>query len=256
MKRPIGIVIPHFRAPEKLKKCLAAIESQSCQPVEVFVRDNSDDNILFTAAVNEGLRKFCHGGGFDHVLVLNQDAYLQPATLGHLVDLMDASPTCGIACPIQLAEGSDRVTWGGSYDAFPFGKHRCDPLASYTTDFDTFWANGAAMLLRTSMVREIGLLDPNLRFICSDADYSFTARSRGWTVTVCARSRVFHALDSSGAAGSDALDQVKMQDAVYFAKKWLTGDLYKRLSFEGAGLTRLRLKTDIEGLEREIARLG
>ena len=74
--------------------------------------------------------------------------------------------------------------------------------------------------------------------------------------TACAKARVFHALAGSSAAGSAALDKVKMQDAVHFAKKWLTGDLYRKLAFEGEGLTRLRLKAEVEGLEREIARLG
>ena len=47
---------------------------------------------------------------------------------------------------------------------------------------ETYWANGACMMIRASLIREIGLLDRNLRFVCSDADYSFTARARGWTI--------------------------------------------------------------------------
>jgi len=72
---------------------------------DVFVRDNSDDNIFFTAAVNEGLAKYCHGPGIDYVLVLDRDAYLQPDAIERLVDYMDGDPTCGIASPIQVGAG-------------------------------------------------------------------------------------------------------------------------------------------------------
>ena len=79
--KTIPILIPHFRAEEKLKKCIAHIESQNYQPVEIFVRDNSEDNILFTAAINEGLYKYAFREDVDYVLVLNQDAYLGADTL-------------------------------------------------------------------------------------------------------------------------------------------------------------------------------
>ena len=79
--KTIPILIPHFRAEEKLKKCIAHIEAQNYHPVEIFVRDNSDDNILFTAAINEGLYKYAFRDDVDYVLVLNQDAYLGADTL-------------------------------------------------------------------------------------------------------------------------------------------------------------------------------
>ena len=47
----IPIIIPHFKSEEKLSKCLEAIKLQSYLNVEVFVRDNNEDNILFTAAI-------------------------------------------------------------------------------------------------------------------------------------------------------------------------------------------------------------
>ena len=183
--KTIPILIPHYRAEAKLKKCIAHIEAQNYQPVEIFVRDNSEDNILFTAAINEGLYKYAFRDDVDYVLVLNQDAYLGTDTLEKLVQCMQVNPDCGIACPIQINDNNS-VNWGGSRQVFPFGVHQCDPLSSYQADFETFWSNGAAMLIRTKLVKEIGVFDKNMRFICSDSDYSFTARARGWKVMVAA----------------------------------------------------------------------
>jgi GT2 family glycosyltransferase/Tfp pilus assembly protein PilF len=234
--KTIPILIPHFRAEKKLKKCIAHIEAQNYQAVEIFVRDNSEDNILFTAAINEGLYKYAFRDDVDYVLVLNQDAYLGADTLEKLVQCMQAYPDCGIACPIQLNDDNS-VNWGGSRQVFPFGVHQCDPISSYQEDFETFWSNGAAMLIRTKLVKEIGVFDKNMRFICSDSDYAFTARARGWKVMVAAQARVRHATGESGASHNEFINQIKGEDAAYFYKKWLSYDIFKDLAFEGKVIT-------------------
>ena len=234
--KSIPVIIPYFRAPAALKKCLEHIHTQSYPSTEVFVRDNSVDNILFTAAVNEGLRQFAFRDDIEFVLVLNQDAYLQEKTIAHLITTMRMHPKCGIACPVQLATDMEQVYWGGSYDAFPWGVHRCDPLATYLDDAETYWANGAAMLLRTEMIREIGLLDQNMKFICSDADYAFTARSRGWKVMVSAKARVEHEGGASSDSSDPMIEKIKIADSRYFASKWLSGDIFRSLAFEGKRL--------------------
>ena len=247
----IPILIPHFRAEEKLKKCIAHIEAQNYQPVEIFVRDNSEDNILFTAAINEGLYKFAFRDDVDYVLVLNQDAYLGADTLEKLVQCMQKNPDCGIACPIQLNDDNS-VNWGGSRQVFPFGVHQCDPISSYQDDFETFWSNGAAMLIRTKLVKEIGVFDKNMRFICSDSDYAFTARTRGWKVMVAAQARVRHATGESGASNNEFINQIKREDAAYFYKKWLSYDIFKDLAFEGKVIT----ETDIAIARRYMSGLA
>lgn len=253
----VPIIIPFYREYAKLEKCKAAIAAQSYGDCEVFVRDNTHDNILFTAAVNEGLAKYCWRPDVHYVVVLNQDAYMRPDCVRQLVDFMDAHPECGIACPLQCAEDGRTVTWGGSYEAFPFGRHRKDPLASYREPFETFWANGACMMIRTETLREVGLFDRNLRFICSDSDFSFTARARGWKVFVVPQALAEHSLAASSQANLE-ISLVKCRDALYFAEKWLTGGLYRQLSFEGPGLSRIgvrqwaeRMRHDVRMIERQ-----
>ena len=254
----VPIIIPFYREHEKLRKCQAAIAAQSYRDCEVFVRDNTNDNILFTAAVNEGLAKYCYRPDVRYVVVLNQDAYMDRDCVRHLVEYMDAHPECGIACPIQYAstgtamqwdgagtlkvQGNRVVTWGGSREAFPFGVHRRDPIDSYREPFETPWANGACMMIRVDTVREAGVFDRNLRFICSDSDFSFTARARGWKVCVVPQALAEHSLNASSDSGPVEIQLVKARDALYFAEKWLTGGLYRSLSFEGPGLAAIGVR--------------
>jgi GT2 family glycosyltransferase len=250
--KTIPVIIPHFCAEKELKKCLSALENQAYHPIDIFIRDNSIENILYTAAINEGLEKYSSNKDIDYILLLNQDAYVQKETINFLVKSMEADKNCGIACPIQISEKDNSTYWGGSFDVFPIGRHQGDLLSTYTRDFDTYWANGACMLLRVKMIREIGFLDKNMRFICSDSDYSFTARSRGWKVKVAHQSHVYHSAGASGSTASGFINKIKNQDAIYFAKKWLNGDLFKSLSYEGEKLTRMKIQTAIQNLESAV----
>jgi hypothetical protein len=45
------------------------------------------------------------------------------------------------------------------------------------------------------------------------------------------------------------ISRVKCEDAIYFANKWLTRDLYRSLAFEGDRLTRMRVQTAVENLK-------
>lgn len=233
----VGAVIPAFRAPEKLASCLEHLAAQTL-PVDVFVRDNSEDNILFTAAVNEGIRHFLHGEG-EAILLLNQDMYLEPDCVERLWRFMQANPKCGIAGPVEAIAGHpDGLAYGGGLRAFPWGQHRVEPEAALAYDEKLHWINGACLLLRREMVEEIGLLDRNMAFSYSDVDYCFTARARGWQVWRVGAARGRHEQGASFRPGADEeLERRKAMDMFFFARKWLTGDLYRKLSWEGGQLT-------------------
>lgn len=251
----VPIIIPFYKEHELLRQCRAAIDAQTYRQCETFVRDNTHDNILYTAAVNEGLAKYCYRDDVQYVVVLNQDAKMAPDCVSRLVAFLDAYPQFGIACPLQYqlqADGRKAVTWGGSLQAFPTGVHKANPFESYKEPFETWWANGACMMIRTQAVREVGVFDKNMRFICSDTDFSFTARSRGWKVAVVPQALCEHSLGASGHAGRSWIDLVKLRDALYFTDKWLTGDVYRRLSLEGPGLTPAMVRGVRRGTAMEI----
>lgn len=249
----IPVIIPFYREHEKLARCLAHLRASSYTDTDIFVRDNSNDNIYFTAAVNEGLKKFCYTSSIRYVLILNQDAYLASNAISVLADFLDRNPESGIASPLQVtAEG--KVDWGGSLQAFPYGAHRCDPLESYDRPVETYWANGAALLVRTEVVREVGLWDRNMVFICSDVDFSFSTRARGWKIHVVPEARCEHRLGGSLGANPD-LHPIMLRDALYFARKWVSGDLYRRLAFEGPKLVDASVRDTIQKMEQHLVQL-
>lgn len=244
----IPVIIPFYKNRAQLDKCLLHLERQT-MPVELFIRDNSEDNIFFTAALNEGLRHFLHQP-VQYFILLNQDMYLEPTAVAEMVNFMNRNPSCGIGAPLQVhPEKPDYVIWAGGFDAFPLGKHLHGPAHQFRSDAPVHWANGACMILRKQMVEEIGLLDKNLVFIGSDSDYSFTARSRGWGVWRISASRGVHDHGASRKSGSTLIEMLKIKDTIYFCRKWLTGELYRKMAFEGEDLTPEKIDELMRQLE-------
>ncbi len=245
----IPAIIPYYRNKSQLEKCVSHLKAQTVE-VEVFVRDNDEDNVYYTAAVNEGIRKYL-SRPCKYILVLNQDIYLEPTAVEEMVGFMDSHPDCGIGAPLQLyGQNPEYVIFAEGCEAFPMGKHQHGPLREFTEDKQILWANGAGMILRKEMILEIGLLDENYVFIGSDSDYSFAARLRGWQVWRIARARGIHEHGASGKLCDPSIELLKIKDMIYFGKKWLTGDIYRELSHDGTKLAPEVVRGIMDGLRQ------
>ena len=247
----IPIIIPFYKNKTQLDKCLLHLRQQT-MPVEIYIRDNSEDNIYFTAAINEGIRHFLRKP-VKYMILLNQDMYLERNAVEEMVIFMDRHPRCGIGSPLQIhPQRSDYAIWAGCYEAFPLGRHLHGPVRQFKSDSPTYWANGACMILRREMIEEIGLMDKNLVFIGSDSDYCFTARSRGWEIWRIATASGVHDHGASGNSGNPHIESIKIKDMLYFSKKWLTGELYRMMAFEGKCLTPESTTRWIEKFEKAL----
>jgi GT2 family glycosyltransferase len=95
----IPVIIPAYRQPRQLQQCLTHLRRQT-QPVDIFVRDNNEDNVYFTAAINDGIRRFL-ATNCPAMLLLNQDMYLAADAVEQLWRFLQAHPRCGVASPIE-----------------------------------------------------------------------------------------------------------------------------------------------------------
>ena len=227
----IPVIIPVYGKPEQVERCLRHLHAQTV-PVEIYQRDNNVDNVFFTAALNEGILHYLHQP-CDYIVLLNQDMYLEPDAIEQMVRFMNQQPNCGIGTPLeQLANGPEGQVLAGGLEAFPFGVHRTGPAPQFAHNAPINWANGSCMILRKTMIQDIGLLDKNLVFIGSDSDYCFTARARGWEVWRIGAARGLHEHGQSGATENPEIQLLKIKDMLYFGDKWLTGGLYRLLAHE------------------------
>ncbi len=104
-----------------IDRCLESV-AQSNLPADIYVIDNgstdgtikhirenyknvalleSSENLGFGKANNLGL-EYAVAKGYDYVYLLNQDAWVSPATIGTLVEINKRRPDFGILSPVQI----------------------------------------------------------------------------------------------------------------------------------------------------------
>ena len=142
----------------------------------------------------------------DFVLLLNSDTIVKEHALDTLVEFMESHPRAGIA-------GSQMLWPNGEIRASPFRflgiANELDrglrlgivskllspwgavpPTPRQATKAE--WVSGASMILRRTMLEEIGLLDEGLYTYFDDNDICLRARRSGWETWYVPESKVIH----------------------------------------------------------------
>jgi N-acetylglucosaminyl-diphospho-decaprenol L-rhamnosyltransferase len=147
----------------------------------------------FAANVNLGIASTSG----EYVLVSNPDAIPEPRAVATLVEFADAHTRCGIAGPqMRWPDG----TWQPSRRRFPTVRGtivRRTPLRRLRPPYETQrghyeldekptepvradWMLGAFLLMRRTMLEEIGGWDAGFRHYCEDIDLCYRAAQAGW----------------------------------------------------------------------------
>lgn len=231
------IVIPAYKNPEQLQKCLSAIESQVTNgsfEKAVHVVDNNKVNIGFTLAINEGLRLGIKQS-FDYVVALNQDCYLANDALLNMIAFMEANRKCAIGAPKQISsDDPDFIICGGCKEAYPFGRHITGNISNGDCKENKRmpWVNGACMIFRVSALIDTGVMDENMFLIGSDSDICYRARYAGYEVWYIADAQCVHEHGVSSQQGDEKVERIKYLDMLAWRNKWYGTDLFRELVME------------------------
>ena len=142
----------------------------------------------------------------EYVLLLNADTIVLEHALQSLVEFMDNHPRAGIA-------GSQFLSAAGAIQSSPFrfmgilseldrglklgvvskllSRWAVSPPTPPTA-CPAEWLSGASMILRRSMLDQIGLLDEGLYTYFDDIDICLRARRAGWETWYVPASKIIH----------------------------------------------------------------
>ena len=151
-------------------------------------------NLGFTGGNNRVIQKaLASQDPPEYVLLLNADTWVHDGALESLVDFMDGHPAVGIAgSKLVWPEGGTQGTpfrflgIGTEVDASMklglltgvFRPASLSPKPEEASEVD--WVSGASMILRRTMLDQIGLLDEGLYTYFDDVDLCLRARRAGW----------------------------------------------------------------------------
>ena len=183
-----------------------ASEDESCAVVEREFPDVQlimlDHNAGFPGAVNEGLKR----ASGEWVLLLNNDATIEPDALRHVLGFAVPDDVGAIALQMRFAQRPEMVNSAGigldtllvAHDRFV--GERVDGEAR--RGGEVFGACGGAVLYRRAMLDEIGGLDSRIFLYLDDVDVAWRARMAGWRTLYVPEAVVWHHHSATTRHGS------------------------------------------------------
>ncbi|MBN2106688.1 MAG: glycosyltransferase family 2 protein [Deltaproteobacteria bacterium] len=159
-----------------------------------------DANHGFARANNTGLQHaLAHGA--EYVLLLNQDAKVEPDTVTRLIEASERHPDFGILSPVHLAYDGGGIE--PAFFSFINGhvSFISDMVQGRGRDvYETAFVNAAAWLLPRRTLETVGGLDPLFFMYGEDNDYCHRTRARGLKVGFVPRAFAYHQASSMHVA--------------------------------------------------------
>ena len=162
-------------------------------------------NLGFAGGNNAGIRRALDRGA-DWVLLVNNDATVEPGIIEALAAAAESRPDAGVlACKVLFAD-SDRLWYAGAGFNPYLGRSRHEGFGKPDepgTLRDTVRATGAGMAVSRAAIDKAGLLDEELFLYAEDLEWCLRIKAAGFAVVYVPDARVRHRVTAaSGGAGS------------------------------------------------------
>jgi GT2 family glycosyltransferase len=213
----ISIIIVNWNGEKWLKKCLDSLLAQTYKNFEIIFVDNasedgsvklvktnypdvivveSDENLGFAGGNNLG---FMHAKG-EYILLLNNDTWAEEDYLEKFIEAFHRIPNLGCAqSKIVLMNNPEKLDVCGSFwtDSsflyhYGYGQNKNDPRFNKILPF--FSNKGAAMLIRRSVLEEVGFFDQDFWCYYEETDLCHRIWIAGYECWYYPSAAVYHAM--------------------------------------------------------------
>lgn len=213
----VGAVILNTNRKEDTLACLESLQQSDYSNLVIIVLDNactdgSSDAIkqrypavsIIPLAENKGYAGNNNVGiqaaldmGCEWVFVLNEDITLAPDAISHLIQFGVSNLSCGILGPlvfhydepnvIQSAGGRLTSHWRACH----IGQNEPDS-GQFSMPAKVDWISGCAILVRASVIRQIGDLDDRFFYYWEETEWCFRASRAGWQIWLVPQAKIWH----------------------------------------------------------------
>lgn len=298
----LSVVTVSYNTRELLRGCLASVFSTLGSGLrhEVIVVDNSSadgsaamirddyphvrllanaENVGFAAGSNQGIQE----SSGRYVILLNPDTAITPGALEKMVALMERQSDVGVVGPKLLYPDGRFQHSAFTFptlpmiflDFFPLNHRLANsrlngryPLALYEKGqpFPIDHPLGAALMVRRSVLEEVGLLDEGFFMYCEEIDWCLRIKRAGWKILCDPGVEIVHYVGRSTSQFREKMyvelhrSRYRLYEKHYAASfrraaRWLValGVAYMSLRARWA---HLRGELDAEGLHHRLHAYG
>ena len=164
-------------------------------------------NLGFTGANNIAISKALKEN-FDYVMLLNNDTKVNKDFLSFLVERLKNDNKLGAIQPLILQMGDKNKVWnaGGEFikliglsKVIDKGKN----IKSIKSDkYYTEWISGCCIMLKSKVIKDVGLLDNSFFAYFEDVDWSLRIIKQGYNLGIDYRSIIYHHESGSSKSSS------------------------------------------------------
>jgi GT2 family glycosyltransferase len=211
-------IIVTYNGSKWIEKCIDSLLNSTVQTKIMVVDNNSSDNTVeiieknysqtiiikseknlgFGRANNIGLAK-AYSEGADCAILLNQDAWIEPDTIGKLIQISQVNENAGVIAPLNFSPDGELE----SFFQKQLSSENCpgmisDLVTGKLKDYYpvTFFINASCWLITKKCLAEIGGFDPLFDHYGEDVDYCKRAMYHNFEVGICTSAKEYHARDN------------------------------------------------------------
>jgi GT2 family glycosyltransferase len=222
----VTVAVVNYNCGEYIDRTLASLRQQTWADVEVVVADNgsTDDSprliaerfpearllpLGHNAGFADGTNRAAEAGSGEYVFMLNPDAWLEPDTIGRLVDVLRENPDIGVVGGTVLHEDGSVQETGNRLDRFGFPVPRRQG-AALPLDRDVFYVGGCSLMMRQRDWDRLGGLDGRMFMFFEEVDLCWRAQRSGLDIAVAPEAVIWH-IGGATLAGGYAKEQGRHQ---------------------------------------------
>lgn len=180
-------------------------------------------NLGFAGGNNAGIRRALDRGA-DWVLLVNNDATVEPGIVEALAEAAASRPDAGVlACKVLFAD-SDRLWYAGAGFNPYLGRSRHERFGKPDEPGvlrDTVRATGAGMAVSRAAIDAAGLLDEEFFLYAEDLEWCLRIQAAGFAVLYVPEARVRHRVTAaSGGAGSPTASYYEARNVLAVVERY------------------------------------
>ncbi|MGH9644244.1 MAG: glycosyltransferase family 2 protein [Terriglobales bacterium] len=214
----VAIIVVNWNTYAVTRECLLSLQEANYPSIDKILVDNASsdgsserlaaefedvtvlrncENLGFTGGNNVGILHALRRGA-EYVLLLNNDTIVSPGFLSSMISVAEGDPEIGILNPtIYYAAAPEKIWYGGGEFSLwhGFARHRQNrksSASSFKPSRDVTFITGCALLIKSKVIRRIGLLDDKFFMAYEDADWSVRARKAGFKAVYVAEAEIWH----------------------------------------------------------------
>ena len=224
----VAVIVLNWNKPLETGRCLESLLRQTYRPCHITLVDNgsrenpltafrgfagqvtligNDRNLGYAGGNNRAIARALAEGA-DFVWLFNNDAEADPDCLARLVAVAQSDPALGLVSPVirYLDEAAKVWACGGAFSVEDCSFEWFDRLdragLAMAAAPNTFMLPGTALLVRRSLLQEVGAFDEKYFAYHEDVDLAIRAARAGFRAALVQDANVYHGKDPTGAVSA------------------------------------------------------